>query len=730
METPVNLLRATTTCNTFYVFLSAAKASLLPFLTLFFRLLGLSALETGIIMAAKTLTGFVWAPLWARCAVAYNKRRLVLVFSLLMMGLMYMSFTAVYYKAGNLQACQPAADHGEQDGNASGTLPIAANQSLAGNSEQKEGPGASAQEPGTMPGHLDGPSAAGAGASSEKTASSGEKTASSGEKTGPLDEKTGPSGEKTGPSGEKTGAVSNSSVTSSGEDVGMEVPTDSATPGTGDIGGGAHNVEDSAGEKVGHSIPPPTLTPPPEHPNTSDNTFKSNRVRNEPDMTNANLKVYEDWFKEATGHSLSEIKALGLSAHELYHYAKIYVPEANLTEAEIQQIMDLEDSQTADGHSALKRSINRWPRTLNITFLNTLKNKVGVLTTTLEEKKLLLFLVVLLVIIFGEFFSSPVEKIADDAWFDFLERIDDMEKYGRQRYWGSLAFALVPIIVAAIVDYTPCKMMFNLHHFLLHFYVFGIFIIFTLFLAFYFPMPPPVKQKYSSKVGKGLRVICCDGRGFLFVITLLVAGMVYASFNNFLFWRLQDLGAPEVTMGLCVSIGAFAETPMLVFSNKLVRKLGNGGVVALSLLALALRVLYYAFLWTPWAVLPAELTNAFTHTALWYAILSYDEFNVGSAMDRSIRSILSSMYFGLGFAMGSFVSGLVYHVYGASVLFWGASAFSGAWCLVYSIIQVCLPKKERVKYIKLLRKEEDDSSEGDDDWLEMALKDQWNLERW
>ena len=697
MDTPVNLLRATTTCNTFYIFLSAAKASLLPFLTLFFRLLGLTAMETGIIMAAKTLTGFVWAPLWARCAVAYNKRRLVLVFSLLMMGLMYMSFTAVYYKVGNLQACKAVVDHGEQDGNVSGTLPTAANESLDGNSMGSNSPGASAEETGALPGHQGGPVTGGIG----------------------------PSGEKTGPSGEEAGVVSNSSVTYSDNNTGKEMPTNSLTPGTGDSVDDAHNVEGTAGEKVLHSTTPALSAPSPGKNITPDNTSRSNGTQSQNDMTNADLKELEDLVKKAIGYSLKDIKASGLSAHELYNAAKESVPEGHLTEAEIQQILDMEDSQAAEmNQQRLKRSISRLPRTLNFTFLNTLKNKVGVLTTTLEEKRLLLFLVVLLVIIFGEFFSSPVEKIADDAWFDFLERIDDMERYGRQRYWGSLTFALIPIVVAAIVDYTPCKMMFNLHHFLLHFYVFGIFIILTLFIAFYFPMPPPMKQKYSSKVGKGLRVICCDGRGFLFVITLLVAGTVYASFSNFLFWRLQDLGAPEVTMGLCVSIGAFAETPMLVFSNRLVKKLGNGGVVALSLLALALRVLYYGFLWTPWAVLPVELTNAFTHTALWYAVLSYEEFNVGSAMDRSIRSILSSIYFGLGFSMGSFLSGLVYHVYGASILFWGASALSGTWCLVYSIAQVCLPKKERVKYIKLLRKEDDDSSEGDDDWLEMALKDQ------
>ncbi|KAK7113609.1 hypothetical protein V1264_012865 [Littorina saxatilis] len=699
MDRPVNLLRATTTCNTFYVFLSAAKAALLPFLTLFFRLIGLSALETGIVMAAKTLTGFVWAPLWARCAVAYNKRRVVLVFSLLMMGVMYMSFTAVYYKVGNLQSCQVGELDGHHDGNVTGS-----NASLAADatSHSASGPVAALQDLIT-PVHTSGHSS---------------------EKSGGVDTSSTAQPDR-GPETTRHPAIIAPPATKTPKPgTSKPVTPEPVTPNshTSDSAE-AHNTpaEPAALEKEEHhGIDLQPAPPPDKSHQTSGNPTTPDAAHKPHSLSPVEIDKLEKHMIESTGYTFKDIQNLGLSAHQIFEGMKKNAPSMNLSEADIQQILD---ARSTARPPTIDRS-HRVRRNLNMTFFNNLKDKVGVLAATLEEKKLLLFLVVLLIIIFGEFFSSPVEKIADDAWFDFLERIDDMEKYGRQRYWGSLTFALVPIVVAAVVDYTPCKMLFNMHHFLMHFYVFGVFMIFTLFLAFYFPMPPPVKQKYSSKVGKGLRAICCDGRGFLFVITLLVAGMVYASFNNFLFWRLQDLGGSEVVMGLCVAIGAFAETPMLIFSNKLVMKLGNGGVVSLALFALAMRVLFYGFLWTPWAVLPAELTNAFTHTAMWYAVLSYDEFNVGSAIDRSIRSILSSIYFGLGFSLGSFLSGLVYHVYGASVLFWGASVVSGAWCLLYSLIQLCLPKKERVKYIKLLRNEEDESSDGEDDWLEMALKDQ------
>lgn len=355
-------------------------------------------------------------------------------------------------------------------------------------------------------------------------------------------------------------------------------------------------------------------------------------------------------------------------------------------------------------------------------WISQVKDKLRTIQSSLQNDKLLLFLVLLAIIVVGEICASPVEKIADDSWFDFLNRIDDLERYGQQRFWGSLAFVIIPIAVTVSIDYSPCFLLSNVHHFLLHFFAFAILIAAALIVACCYPVPPPSGGKYVSKVGKALRVICYDGRGFLFSVTLLLTGMVYASYHNFLFWRIQDLGGKEIPMGLCVSIGAFAEIPMLILSNRLVKKLGHSWVVSVSLFTLAMRVLYYAFIPEPWAFLPMELTHGLTHTTLWFAILSYDDFNIGAAIDRSLRSVLSSFYFGIGFSAGSVISGYIYYTYGSSVLFWSCSAVTGGWCLLFSVIQRCIPKKEKVRYIKLLRSDSDNSDEEEDDWLEMALK--------
>lgn len=104
----INISKASTLTNLFYLFFHGGKAAVIPFLTLFFRLVGLNALDAGIIIAAKTLTSLIWAPLWSRCATAYNRHRLVLMFSLFMMMVTYLSFPALYTQLSSPQHCLPS----------------------------------------------------------------------------------------------------------------------------------------------------------------------------------------------------------------------------------------------------------------------------------------------------------------------------------------------------------------------------------------------------------------------------------------------------------------------------------------------------------------------------------------------------------------------------------------------------------------------------------------------
>ncbi|XP_019714046.1 major facilitator superfamily domain-containing protein 6-like [Hippocampus comes] len=74
----INVKQTLALARAFHLVYSCAKSCLLPFLTLYFRQLGLAPEMAGIIMGTKHLISLVWRPLASLLAKIYNKRRAVI----------------------------------------------------------------------------------------------------------------------------------------------------------------------------------------------------------------------------------------------------------------------------------------------------------------------------------------------------------------------------------------------------------------------------------------------------------------------------------------------------------------------------------------------------------------------------------------------------------------------------------------------------------------------------
>ncbi|XP_040047988.2 major facilitator superfamily domain-containing protein 6-like [Gasterosteus aculeatus] len=71
----IDVRRALALAGAFHFLWSCARACLLPFLTLYFRQLGLSAPMTGVVMGTKHLVSLTWSPVASLLSKHYNKRR-------------------------------------------------------------------------------------------------------------------------------------------------------------------------------------------------------------------------------------------------------------------------------------------------------------------------------------------------------------------------------------------------------------------------------------------------------------------------------------------------------------------------------------------------------------------------------------------------------------------------------------------------------------------------------
>ncbi|XP_032392446.1 major facilitator superfamily domain-containing protein 6-like [Etheostoma spectabile] len=78
----IDIKRSLALAGTFHFLCCCARGCLLPFLTLYFRQLGLTPAMTGVVMGTKHLISLVWSPAASLLSKHYNKRRMVIIGSL------------------------------------------------------------------------------------------------------------------------------------------------------------------------------------------------------------------------------------------------------------------------------------------------------------------------------------------------------------------------------------------------------------------------------------------------------------------------------------------------------------------------------------------------------------------------------------------------------------------------------------------------------------------------
>ncbi|XP_029456194.1 major facilitator superfamily domain-containing protein 6-like [Rhinatrema bivittatum] len=78
-----DISKALVIASIFHFFHNAGKSCVIPFLTIYFRQLGLTAPFVGIIIGIKHLIGVIWAPLCSYFAKTHSKRRVLIAGSLL-----------------------------------------------------------------------------------------------------------------------------------------------------------------------------------------------------------------------------------------------------------------------------------------------------------------------------------------------------------------------------------------------------------------------------------------------------------------------------------------------------------------------------------------------------------------------------------------------------------------------------------------------------------------------
>lgn len=374
----------------------------------------------------------------------------------------------------------------------------------------------------------------------------------------------------------------------------------------------------------------------------------------------------------------------------------------------------------------------------NVVYQNSL-NKKPVLTDSTESSfdfltslkimdiKHQLFFLILIIVSILTATLAPLEWTADDGLYEYLDFADASDRYSSSKTWSLIGAAFGVGAAGILVSQLTCLIATETPRSVVHFVCYAVTALGTIPVASLLPFYLNRKRTRPNGLVKGLQLVRGSIRALLCAITVLLAGMVISTVENFLLWEMQDNGSTELHMGLSLALGLISQAAFPFFLVRMSKMLSSGSLLALGAAIMAVQCFYFSFLWGPWAVLPAQILNTLSFGGLWWAVqVQCDDIAIPGT-ERSVSRVYNALCLDLGRALGSIIGGLAVQKFGIAWMFRGTAVGLIIWCIVLPLLQVKAPRQRRINYSRLLAADASEASESESeqerDWLDKAMQD-------
>ncbi len=274
---------------------------------------------------------------------------------------------------------------------------------------------------------------------------------------------------------------------------------------------------------------------------------------------------------------------------------------------------------------------------------------VGVLSATT------VFLWLILVVTLYAFSSAPIIPMMDSTVMELLG--EQKEHYGKLRLWGAVGWGLSAPVIGWLIKDQGIQWSF-----------WGYLV--QMAVVFVVVMNLPVGHaSLGGRFWQGLRSLLQDMRWRLFLLVVFVSGVGSAVLSNYLFLRMNDLGASTTLMGLALTVATVSELPVFFYSGRLMKRWGARSLLVFSLFVYVLRALMLSVLPTAWMILPVQLLHGLTFSLTWAAGVSYARQIAPAGMGNTAQGLFSGTFFGLGGSVGALMGGILYQAVGSALMF-------------------------------------------------------------
>ncbi|WP_417761615.1 MFS transporter [Shewanella sp.] len=275
---------------------------------------------------------------------------------------------------------------------------------------------------------------------------------------------------------------------------------------------------------------------------------------------------------------------------------------------------------------------------------------------------------------FYTFFWNAILAQVEVLTLDTLGK--NAHRYGSIRSYGSVGYIIWVVITGWLVNQWGAEMVLWV----------GLALFIGLFICSA-PLPSS-KALSSADTAKPKTPLVFNRAIVLFLLSALLLQASVGPFYGFFVLYLKKVGYSETVSGVFVAMGAFAEIFMFMVVPKLLRQFNLKTLMMFSMLMTAIR-------WCLVATMPehvgalvvSQILHAFTFGLVHAASIQFVHRNFAKEHASKGQALYASMSFGLGGAIGNWISG---HIWGdgsgaASVWLFSAGCALAAMVVVYFI---------------------------------------------
>lgn len=251
-------------------------------------------------------------------------------------------------------------------------------------------------------------------------------------------------------------------------------------------------------------------------------------------------------------------------------------------------------------------------------------------------------------------FNSPITPIVDNLTLSVLG--EHRDRYGHYRAWGTLGFILTSFSIGFLYERIGLRSMFPAY-------------ILTILLFLAATLRAPVRPiKLGGSPLSGLGQMVRQPLYLFFGTSVILVWMANVVSMSFVSITMKSMGGSESLIGIAWSIGAIVELPIMLYSDRLLRRFGAPRLMMLGFAMYAMRMVLYAIMPHPAWVLGINLLNAVSFVPFWIGAVSYANKLAPDHIKATGQGMLAALS-GLSNMVGGVLGGVLFDQIGPSGLF-------------------------------------------------------------